>query len=773
MKVVALVSGGKDSTFNMMLCTVYGHEVVAMANLFPPVLTEGADGAGEEMDSFMYQTVGASLIPALADCAGLPLFREPILGVATQQGLTYVHGSPDEPPATAPAAPGAADEVEDLYRLLQRVVTAMPEVAGVSVGAIASDYQRVRVESVCARLGLTPLCYLWRADQGALLRRIIRSGVEAVVCKVACMGLRPKSHVGQRLEAIEPHLRKLHAEFDCHICGEGGEYETFTLACPLFPKRLVLDDWSVDAAGPEDEIAVVGHLRVAASRTEPNPSFGAGDVEGVDPVPLARRRADAREPPSPAAHRQWRAADVDAPQGDQAPTRATTRAVGRWVAVCVSARRPLGAPAASGQASSVQATMAAMERLAEELAQLGASMGDILITRLHLADMSHYAAVNGVFGAHFKGTLPCARAAVALCLEGTSDQLRLDAVAWIAGPGAESGDTPEHKHTLHVQSVSEWAPRMIGPYAQAAWPAASQSAPDGPPTWGAVAGSIGLYPPTMSLAPGGTGTQAAQALANVDSVLDAIGRRPTEVVSAVTYVASTLVDEGDAGEEVAAWITASMADSARPSPLSLGIVVSGLPMASAVEVQVNTTGFDAGRVGGGERRAADMPLSTPWAMEEEAWNEPVGPETGGGRYALEARMIRPTGVVTPAPVLHALWAFLRWRRASQSEAAPAGLVTEELLSGSVAALRAMLDSVEDATPLMVTVFYARALGSLVEGTMSDLLSGLCGGPAVLCLPVEAVSEPRDCCLAMTIALAPLPVSPARPPAQAGAPVSGR
>lgn len=136
-------------------------------------------------------------------------------------------------------------------------------------------------------------------------------------------------------------------------------------------------------------------------------------------------------------------------------------------------------------------------------------------------------------------------------------------------------------------------------------------------------------------------------------------------------------------------------------------------------------------------------------------------------------MIRPTGVVTPAPVLHALWAFLRWRRASQSEAAPAGLVTEELLSGSVAALRAMLDSVEDATPLMVTVFYARALGSLVEGTMSDLLSGLCGGPAVLCLPVEAVSEPRDCCLAMTIALAPLPVSPARPPAQAGAPVSGR
>lgn len=35
MKVVALISGGKDSTFNMMKCVENGHEIVALANLYP------------------------------------------------------------------------------------------------------------------------------------------------------------------------------------------------------------------------------------------------------------------------------------------------------------------------------------------------------------------------------------------------------------------------------------------------------------------------------------------------------------------------------------------------------------------------------------------------------------------------------------------------------------------------------------------------------------------------------------------------------------------
>lgn len=36
MKVVGLISGGKDSCFNLMKCVQYGHSIVALANLYPP-----------------------------------------------------------------------------------------------------------------------------------------------------------------------------------------------------------------------------------------------------------------------------------------------------------------------------------------------------------------------------------------------------------------------------------------------------------------------------------------------------------------------------------------------------------------------------------------------------------------------------------------------------------------------------------------------------------------------------------------------------------------
>jgi len=38
MQVVALVSGGKDSCYSMMVCERYGHKVVALANLMPPIV---------------------------------------------------------------------------------------------------------------------------------------------------------------------------------------------------------------------------------------------------------------------------------------------------------------------------------------------------------------------------------------------------------------------------------------------------------------------------------------------------------------------------------------------------------------------------------------------------------------------------------------------------------------------------------------------------------------------------------------------------------------
>ena len=64
MNVVGLISGGKDSTFNLMECVKYGHRVVAVANLRP------ADRSRADADSWMYQTVGHQMITDVAKCLG-------------------------------------------------------------------------------------------------------------------------------------------------------------------------------------------------------------------------------------------------------------------------------------------------------------------------------------------------------------------------------------------------------------------------------------------------------------------------------------------------------------------------------------------------------------------------------------------------------------------------------------------------------------------------------------------------------------------------------
>lgn len=126
MRIVALVSGGKDSCFNMLQCVAAGHEIVALANLRPSEV--------DELDSYMYQTVGHDAIDLYSEAMGLPLYREYIRGTSILQGYDYEPSNKE-------------DEVEDLYRLLSSVKE-RETIEGVAVGAILSNYQRIRVENV-------------------------------------------------------------------------------------------------------------------------------------------------------------------------------------------------------------------------------------------------------------------------------------------------------------------------------------------------------------------------------------------------------------------------------------------------------------------------------------------------------------------------------------------------------------------------------------------------------------------------------------------------
>ena len=133
--------------------------------------------------------------------------------------------------------------MEDLVALLLAAKARWPALGGVSAGAVASDYQRLRVESAAARAGLASLAPLWRLPQRALLRRMLRRGVEAVLVKVACLGLSPARDLGMSLSEAEPRLLRLADAHGVSCMGEGGEYESLVLDCPgLFARgRVVLE----------------------------------------------------------------------------------------------------------------------------------------------------------------------------------------------------------------------------------------------------------------------------------------------------------------------------------------------------------------------------------------------------------------------------------------------------------------------------------------------------------------------------------------------------
>jgi diphthine-ammonia ligase len=150
MKFVALVSGGKDSCFNILKCQTYGHELVALANLFPE------EALPDDLDSYCFQTVGHQILPLYTQCMNVPLYRKTFQGLSCARDLQYTETN--------------GDEVEDLFTLLAFVLSKHPDVQAVSSGAIASDYQRLRLEHVCSRLGLVSLAYLWHQPQVTLLK---------------------------------------------------------------------------------------------------------------------------------------------------------------------------------------------------------------------------------------------------------------------------------------------------------------------------------------------------------------------------------------------------------------------------------------------------------------------------------------------------------------------------------------------------------------------------------------------------------------------------
>ncbi|XP_041809730.1 diphthine--ammonia ligase isoform X4 [Chelmon rostratus] len=562
MNVVALISGGKDSCYNMMQCVAAGHRIVALANLRP--------ANTDELDSYMYQTVGHHAIELYAEAMDLPLYRRTIQGSSLDTSRNY--------------SKTEGDEVEDLYELLH-LVKEKESVEAVSVGAILSDYQRVRVENVCLRLGLQPLAYLWRQEQESLLSQMISSDLHAILIKVAAFGLDPEKHLGKPLADMEPYLKQLSQKYGVHVCGEGGEYETFTLDCPLFKKKIVIDA-AETVIHSADAFAPVGYLRFTEMHTESKDSdvvaraLPHGSCPCQNAIDKMTEEVEYADQAEDNQQEFTSNCDLSCQRGHDLPPSCSPRSSRgyQWIS---------GINGLHSQEPGIQGqTRAAFTQLQSELDSRGWKMKDIILVHLYVKCMEDFVPLNAVYKKHF-GMNPPARVCVQAPLS-AGQLLQMDCLLhdWIEPP--EEGCFHQ-REALHVQSLSHWAPANIGPYSQAL--RVDQSV--------FCAGQIALVPCTMQLVKAGTRTQAQLSFSYVKKVLEAVIGSLTlaHVVQAHCYTTR----HQDIPIIRAVWESMlrateeekdlSWEPESKPAPL-LVVVVPALPKGAAVELHVTAVQDD-------------------------------------------------------------------------------------------------------------------------------------------------------------------------------------
>ncbi|MFB6084446.1 MAG: diphthine--ammonia ligase [Halorientalis sp.] len=213
---VGLFSGGKDSSWALYRALERGLPVERLVTVHP------------EGDSYMYHVPATDLAALAAESVGIPL----------------VDVEPDDFEAeTATDAGEQGDaELEPLEAALRELDSALPGgVAGLTAGAVESEYQTSRIEAMADRLDADLFAPLWQEDPHELADAMLSAGFEIRLIQVAAYGL-DESWLGRTLDRDAlADLEALNAEYGVHVLGEGGEFETLVTDGPHMDRPIRLE----------------------------------------------------------------------------------------------------------------------------------------------------------------------------------------------------------------------------------------------------------------------------------------------------------------------------------------------------------------------------------------------------------------------------------------------------------------------------------------------------------------------------------------------------
>ncbi|MFH1182591.1 MAG: diphthine--ammonia ligase [Candidatus Woesearchaeota archaeon] len=201
MNLASLFSGGKDSTFALYWALKNGHKVSCLITLIP-----------ERSDSYMFQVPNVELTTYHSEALGIPLLQGKTSGIKEE-------------------------ELEDLKKIIA-LAKEKYKIEGVVAGALASDYQKSRVEKICKDLQLKCFSPYWHYDVEKYLGEIIAAGFKVIITSISAEGL-TEELLGKELspELLEK-LKAISGKTKFHLGFEGGEAETMVLDGPIFRKRI-------------------------------------------------------------------------------------------------------------------------------------------------------------------------------------------------------------------------------------------------------------------------------------------------------------------------------------------------------------------------------------------------------------------------------------------------------------------------------------------------------------------------------------------------------
>ena len=200
-RIAALFSGGKDSTYALYLMKKNGYEISCLITM-----------KSKNPDSYMFHTPNIDITSMQAEAMDIPL----VTG--------YTKGEKEK-------------ELKDLENTIKKAKEKFG-FTGIVTGALFSRYQKERVEKICNKLSLKCFSPLWHMSQEELMQKLIEEKFKVVISAVAGLGLSEK-WLGKKIDSeLLKKFKLLNEKYKINIAGEGGEFESLVLGCPLFREKI-------------------------------------------------------------------------------------------------------------------------------------------------------------------------------------------------------------------------------------------------------------------------------------------------------------------------------------------------------------------------------------------------------------------------------------------------------------------------------------------------------------------------------------------------------